>query len=174
MRRIWLGLAALALLGACETTYPGEPASAHDDERAADSFAFQIDTGRQAIYADRINQALDLMTSSADETTTETPDARRAHELHEAQANIRATWFKFLDARTRACGEKQFVAIACTPLAPPAWLWTERADVTVDAAVLVRRLDELQTAMGPLVDAACEQGKKLSTDENAGMFCSVE
>lgn len=172
MRRIWLGvtLAAALALTACATQHPGEPASAHDDERAEDAFSLQIDTGRLAVQNERIGQALDLM---PDAPANPTPNADRAHEYKLSADNIRQAWFGFLQLRARACGEGKFTDIACEPLDPPAWL-ADSAQVKVDPDLLVRRLDELQTAMGPLFDAACEQGKAQSKDENPEMFCSIE
>lgn len=172
MRRILAASAIVFALAGCATQYPGEPASAHDEERSQDAFALQIDTGRVAIFNDRISQALDLMPEPP-EPAQPTPDAARASDLKRAQDNVRQAWFGFLSVRTRACAEGKFAAIACEPLTPPAWL-AESAATKIDPATIVRRLDELQEAMAPLLDAACEKGKALSKDENAEMFCSVE
>jgi hypothetical protein len=162
---------AFALMG-CATSYPGEPASAHDDERAEDAFILQIDTGRAGVFNDRIAQALDLMPGPP-EPADETPEAARARDYKTAQDNLRRTWFEFLAVRTRACAEGKFTEIACAPLAPPAWL-SESASPPVPPATIVRRLDELQEAMAPLLDAACEEGRRRSTGEEADLFCSVE
>ena len=162
---------AFALMG-CATQYPGEPAAAHDDERAEDAFILQIDTGRVGVFNDKIAQALDLMPSPP-EAADETPEATSAREYQTARDNVRRTWFDFLAVRTRACAEGKFAQIACAPLTPPAWL-SESAAAKVEPATIARRLDELQEAMAPLLDVACDEGKKLSKDDEGEMFCSVE
>ncbi|HVY03344.1 MAG TPA: hypothetical protein VG983_06775 [Caulobacterales bacterium] len=172
MRRILAaGATAFALMG-CASADPGEPAAAQEAERAADAFILQIDTGRAGVFNDRIAQALDLMPGPP-EPADETPEATRARDYKTAQDNLRRTWFEFLAVRTRACAEGKFTEIACAPLAPPAWL-SESAATPTAPATIVRRLDELQEAMAPLLDAACEEGRRRSTGEEAHLFCSVE
>lgn len=185
-RRLWLGAAAALALAGCQTTNPfaGPPASAHDAERfdeasSQDMFILRIDVGRTAVFNDRIATVLaklpDPPEPAPGATDAETEAARAAYELKWAAKDVRSIAFEFLRLEGEACADGKFTAIACQGGPVPAWL-AERADKPVSAAEVQRRLDWLQERMGPLLDAACEQGKTLVPEDEGGgdMFCSVE
>ena len=73
MRLLAAMICGLALMG-CATKYPGEPASAHDDERFGDEAAFilGIDVGRMSIFNDRIKDAGELIEAPATGTSPAT------------------------------------------------------------------------------------------------------
>jgi hypothetical protein len=146
----------LSTLGAC-ATYPGEPAAAHDEERA---FELGIDAGRIGVFNSRISEAGELV---------EAP-ATGGDELIGVSKRLRAATFEFLTIKERLCGDVKFVETSCAKLAPPSWL-ADDPTKPVTAAMLQDRIEQVQKIMGPLIEIACEAGKAKSGD---AMFCSVE
>ncbi|MEJ0023774.1 MAG: hypothetical protein WDN76_10365 [Alphaproteobacteria bacterium] len=161
MRVIAAMMLALSL-AACATKYPGEPASAHDDERFGGDpvFVLGIDVGRMGIFNDRIASAGELV---------ETP-ATGGDELIGVSRKLRVTTLEFLARKERLCDELKFTAQSCAAIAPPAWL-AQDPNEAITPHQLLERIEAVQELMGPLMDVACETGKAKSKDE---MFCSVE
>jgi hypothetical protein len=148
-------------LTAC-TTYPGEPASAHDDERFGGdpAFVLGIDVGRIGVFTDRINSAGELVT--APETGGD--------ELIGVSRRLRVATLEFLAAKEGLCNDLKFTEQSCARIAPPAWLARDPNEA-ITPTQLLARIEQVQDMMGPLMDVACETGKEKSGD---GMFCSVE
>jgi hypothetical protein len=165
MRRLAAVICALGLGGmsaACATNpYPGEPASAHDQERTdEEAFILTIDAGRIGIFVDRIREGGALV---------EAP-LTGGDELIGISKRLRASTLDFLATKESMCSDLKFVEISCVAMRPPSWL-AEEPTRSVTTAELQRRVEQVQIMMGPLMDAACEAGKAKSGD---GMFCSVE
>lgn len=154
------GLGALA--SACATNpYPGEPASAHDQERSdEEAFVLSIDVGRIGVLVDRIREGGGLIEGPV----------TGGDELTGASKRLRASTLDFLATKEQFCSDLKFVEISCAPMRPPSWL-AETPTKPVTTAELRRRVEQAQIMMGPLMDAACEAGKVKSGE---ALFCSVE
>ncbi len=161
MRLLAAMICGLAL-AACATTYPGAPASAHDDERFGDEAAFilGIDAGRIGMFNDRIASAGELV------ETLETG----GDELIGVSKRLRAAALEFLVTKERLCADLKFTEQSCATVAPPAWLARDPNEA-ITARALSARIEEVQEMMGPLLDVACTTGQAKSGD---GLFCSVE
>jgi hypothetical protein len=158
-----LAAAMLALgLSACATNpYPGEPASAHDQERIdQDIFVMGIDAGRMGIFIDRIKDAAGMV---------EAP-ALGGDELIGVMRSVRITALEFLATKETLCKEAKFVDQSCAKVTPPRWLADDPSG-KVTTQQVAARIEDVQILMVPLIDVACEAGKAKSGD---GMFCSVE
>jgi hypothetical protein len=157
-------IGAFGLVGgltACATTYPGEPASAHDQEREdQDLFELGIEAGRIGVFTSRIAQAGELI---------EAPATGGDDAIHVSR-RLREATFEFFTIKERMCDEVKLVETSCAQIRPPAWL-AEEPSQKITSKELRRRVEEVQALMTPLVDAACVAGKAKSGDE---MFCSVE
>jgi hypothetical protein len=190
MRRIWTTVAAAAalssgaLVGGCATTYPGEPASAHDAERidetsSQDMFILRVDVGRVGVFNDRIATVLGVMPDPPEPEAVASVEAseraRAAYELKDAAASIRSVTLDFLKLEGEACAKGKFADISCKNEPLPAWLG-DRSDKPVSAIEVQNRLNWLQERMSPLLDVVCEKGKTLVREDEGGgeMFCSVE
>lgn len=154
------GLGSMA--AACATNpYPGEPASAHDQERTdEEAFILTIDVGRIGVFVDRIREGGALV---------EAP-LTGGDELIGTSKRLRASVLDFLATKEQLCSDVKFVEQSCVAMRPPSWL-AEDPTKPVTTAELARRVEQVQIMMGPLIDVACEAGKAKSGD---GMFCSVE
>lgn len=155
-----LGLGSLAT--ACATNpYPGEPASAHDQERYdEEAFILTIDVGRIGIFVDRIREGGGLIEGPL----------TGGDELIGTSKRLRASVLDFLATKEQFCSDLKFVEVTCVAMRPPSWL-AEEPTKPVTTAQLRRRVEQVQIMMGPLMDVACEAGKAKNADP---MFCSVE
>lgn len=151
-----------SLSAACATNpYPGEPASAHDQERTdEEAFILSIDVGRIGVFVDRIREG-----GAAVETPLTGGD-----ELIGVSKRLRASVLDFLATKEQFCSDVKFVEVTCVAMPPPRWL-AEAPTKPITTAELQRRVEQVQVMMGPLIDAACEAGKAKNADP---MFCSVE
>jgi hypothetical protein len=156
MRRLAAMFLCAAALSGC-ASLKDNTASGED----LDPFVLQIDSGRMAVFVDRIGMAAELVETSTG--AEETDLVRAAHSVREAA-------IAFLAAKEQACAAGKFVAQSCARVRVPRWL-NEAPNKPVSGAEVRRRIDEVQTMTGPLVDAACDAGKAKSGD---GLFCSVE
>jgi hypothetical protein len=153
-------LSALSLSACATNPYPGEPASAHDQERVDEAiFIMGIDAGRMGIFVDRINSAAEMM---------EAP-ALGGDELIGVMRNVRLTALQFLVAKEQLCKDAKFVEQSCARVTPPAWL-AQAPSGRVTVAQVQARIAQVQNMMGPLMDA-CTYGREKSGDS---LFCSVE
>jgi hypothetical protein len=161
MRLLAAMICGLALMG-CATKYPGEPASAHDDERFGGEapFILGIDVGRMGMFNDRINAAAEFL---------QTPETG-GDELIGVSRKLRRTTLEFLAQKEQLCDDLKFTEQSCAKIAPPAWLARDPNE-TITPRQLLTRIEEVQELMGPLMDVACTTGKDKSKDE---LFCSVE
>lgn len=161
MRLLAAMICGLALSACATNPYPGEPASAYDQERTdEDVFIMTIDAGRMSIFVDRINSAAELV---------ETP-ALGGDELIGVARNVRIAALEFLLTKERLCKDAKFIEQSCVQITPPRWL-AEDPSHKVTVKQVQARIEQVQTMMTPLIDAACTLGKEKSGD---GLFCSVE
>lgn len=151
-----------ALAAACAANpYPGEPASAHDQERLdEEAFILTIDVGRIGVFVDRIREGGGLIEGPL----------TGGDELIGASKRLRASTLDFLATKEQFCSDLKFAEISCVAMRPPSWL-AEDPTKPVTTTELRRRVEQVQIMMGPLMDAACEAGKAKSGEP---LFCSVE
>ena len=134
MRILTAMVLALSVAACASNRYPGEPASAHDQERTDEAvFIMTIDAGRMGIFVDRINSAAELL---------ETP-ALGGDELIGVARSVRIAALQFLLAKEQLCRDAKFVEQSCARVTPPRWLAQDPSS-RVTVAQVEARIVEVQ------------------------------
>jgi hypothetical protein len=142
---------------------PAAPATPEPDQ---DMFVLMIDVGRVGVFLDRAGMAAGFEPPIV--IIPEQPGIDPQSELA-IWRNLRNYARDAVFYKEIYCG-RGFVKGAACAAKPPAFIGAEDSPVP-DKAALQKHLEDLQSYFGPIMDAACDRGKKINNDP---MFCSVE